>query len=95
MAARALGLDCGSMSGFDPAKMDEEFFAAGKPCFGCDQEFFPEGREDEFPLQPRVRGSRRAAPAPPAFVIQRGMFVPIACAQRQPRGCLEKLEGNL
>jgi 3-hydroxypropanoate dehydrogenase len=43
MAARALGLDCGPMSGFDQAKVDEEFFAAGKPCFGCDQEFFPEG----------------------------------------------------
>jgi 3-hydroxypropanoate dehydrogenase len=43
MAARALGLDCGAMSGFDSAKVDEEFFAAGKPCFGCDQEFFPEG----------------------------------------------------
>ena len=43
MAARALGLDCGPMSGFDQAKIDEEFFAAGKPCFGCDQEFFPEG----------------------------------------------------
>jgi len=43
MAARARGLDCGPMSGFDPAKVDEEFFAAGKPCFGCDQEFFPEG----------------------------------------------------
>ena len=43
MAARALGVDCGPMSGFDPAKVDEEFFAAGKPCFGCDQEFFPEG----------------------------------------------------
>jgi 3-hydroxypropanoate dehydrogenase len=43
MAARALGLDCGAMSGFDAAKVDEEFFAAGKPCFGCDQEFFPEG----------------------------------------------------
>jgi len=43
MAARALGLDCGPMSGFDPAKVDEEFFSAGKPCFGCDQEFFPEG----------------------------------------------------
>jgi len=43
MAARALGLDCGPMSGFDAAKVDEEFFAAGKPCFGCDQEFFPEG----------------------------------------------------
>ena len=43
MAARALGLNCGPMSGFDQAKVDEEFFAAGKPCFGCDQEFFPEG----------------------------------------------------
>ena len=40
LAARALGLDCGPMSGFDNAKVDEEFFAAGKPCFGCDQEFF-------------------------------------------------------
>jgi 3-hydroxypropanoate dehydrogenase len=43
IAARALGLDCGPLSGFDHAKVDEEFFAAGKPCFGCDQEFFPEG----------------------------------------------------
>jgi 3-hydroxypropanoate dehydrogenase len=43
IAARALGLDCGPLSGFDNAKVDEEFFAAGKPCFGCDQEFFPEG----------------------------------------------------
>src|SRR6266478_3303004 len=30
MAARALGLDCGPMSGFDQAKVDEEFFSAGK-----------------------------------------------------------------
>ena len=43
LAARALGLDCGPLSGFDNAKVDEEFFAAGKPCEGCDQEFFPEG----------------------------------------------------
>jgi len=43
MAARALGLDCGPLSGFDNAKVDEEFFAAGKPCFGCEQEFFAEG----------------------------------------------------
>jgi 3-hydroxypropanoate dehydrogenase len=43
MAARSLGLDCGPMSGFDQAKVDEEFFGAGKPCFGCEQEFFPEG----------------------------------------------------
>ena len=27
MAARALGLDCGPMSGFDPAGVDKEFFA--------------------------------------------------------------------
>ncbi|HEX9483144.1 MAG TPA: malonic semialdehyde reductase [Gemmatimonadaceae bacterium] len=43
LAARALGLDCGPMSGFDHAKIDEAFFAAGEPCFGCDQEFFAEG----------------------------------------------------
>ena len=42
LAARALGLDCGPMSGFDNAKLDEEFFAAGK-CQECGQEFFPEG----------------------------------------------------
>jgi 3-hydroxypropanoate dehydrogenase len=65
MAARALGLDCLPMSGFDNAKVDEEFFAAGKPCFGCDQEFFPEGHVksnflcnlgygDPSTLQPRL-----------------------------------------
>jgi 3-hydroxypropanoate dehydrogenase len=43
MAARALGLDCGPMSGFDNAKLDEEFFGAGRECEGCEQEFFPEG----------------------------------------------------
>jgi 3-hydroxypropanoate dehydrogenase len=43
IAARALGLDCGPMSGFDNAKLDEEFFGAGKDCEGCDQEFFPAG----------------------------------------------------
>ncbi|HKP46093.1 MAG TPA: malonic semialdehyde reductase [Pyrinomonadaceae bacterium] len=43
MAARALGLDCGPMSGFDNAKVDEEFFGAGKECEGCEQEFFPAG----------------------------------------------------
>lgn len=42
LAARALGLDCGPMSGFDNAKVDDEFFGAGK-CEDCEQEFFPEG----------------------------------------------------
>jgi 3-hydroxypropanoate dehydrogenase len=44
LAARALGLDCGPMSGFDAAKVDQEFFNAGRACEGCDQEFFPEGQ---------------------------------------------------
>jgi 3-hydroxypropanoate dehydrogenase len=43
LAARALGLDCGPMSGFDNAKVDEGFFATGKPGFGSDEEFFPNG----------------------------------------------------
>jgi 3-hydroxypropanoate dehydrogenase len=42
VAARALGLDCGPMSGFDNLKLDEEFFATGK-CENCEQEFFPAG----------------------------------------------------
>ena len=43
LAARSLGLDCGPMSGFDNARLDEEFFRAGQECEGCEQEFFPEG----------------------------------------------------
>jgi 3-hydroxypropanoate dehydrogenase len=30
MAARALGLDCGPMSGFDQSKLNAEFFPDGK-----------------------------------------------------------------
>lgn len=41
LAARALGLDCGPMSGFDNTKVDQEFFGSGKEVEGCDQEFFP------------------------------------------------------
>jgi 3-hydroxypropanoate dehydrogenase len=33
-----LEMDCGPMSGFDNAKLDEEFFAAVK-CEPCEQEF--------------------------------------------------------
>jgi 3-hydroxypropanoate dehydrogenase len=43
IAARSLGLDCGPMSGFDNAKLDEEFFGAGKESEGGEQEFFPAG----------------------------------------------------
>jgi 3-hydroxypropanoate dehydrogenase len=68
LAARALGLDCGPMSGFDNSKVDEEFFGVGRECDGCDQEFFPEGhvrsnflcnvgygdRSKLFPRNPRL-----------------------------------------
>ena len=43
MAARSLGLDCGPMSGFDNARLDEEFFGAGRGSEGGEQEFFPAG----------------------------------------------------
>lgn len=43
LAARSLGLDCGPMSGFDNAKVDEEFFGAGKESKEGEYEFFPEG----------------------------------------------------
>ena len=43
IAARSLGLDCGPMSGFDHAKLDEEFFGGEEVCEGCEQEFFPKG----------------------------------------------------
>lgn len=43
LAARALGLDCGPLSGFDNDKVDEEFFGGGRPCEDCEQEFIPAG----------------------------------------------------
>lgn len=35
LAARSLGLDCGPMSGFDNAKVDQEFFPAAAPWTGA------------------------------------------------------------
>ena len=54
MAARALGLDCGPMSGFDKAKVDEEFFSyrGWKSNFLCNLgQGDPEGL---FPRSPRL-----------------------------------------
>jgi 3-hydroxypropanoate dehydrogenase len=42
IAARALGLDCGPMSGFDGAKVDHEFFPGVATKGEFDQEFFPD-----------------------------------------------------
>lgn len=51
LAARALGLDCGPMSGFDPAALDAEFFPDGryKSNFLCNLGY---GKADE--LKPRL-----------------------------------------
>jgi 3-hydroxypropanoate dehydrogenase len=54
IAARALGLDCGPMSGFDAAKLDAEFFADGRwqVNFICTLGY---GREESvFPRNPRL-----------------------------------------
>jgi 3-hydroxypropanoate dehydrogenase len=50
LAARALGLDCGPMSGFDNAKVDAEFFAGTevKSNFICNL-----GHGDPARLSPR------------------------------------------
>jgi len=42
LAARSLGLDCGPMSGFDNAKVDEEFFPA--PAEEPSTQAMPQGR---------------------------------------------------
>jgi len=44
LAARAVGLDCGPMSGFENAKVDEEFFGAGQALDPSEQEFFTVGQ---------------------------------------------------
>ena len=41
IAARALGLDCGPMSGFDNAKVDAEFFGPGVHREGMGVEYVP------------------------------------------------------
>jgi nitroreductase len=56
LAARALGLDCGPMSGFDPAKTDKEFFPDGRfksnfLCnigYGAEGGFYPRGPRLDF-----------------------------------------------
>lgn len=48
ISARALGLDCGPMSGFDNAKVDEEFFGAGLDREGACQEYTPGRLESNF-----------------------------------------------
>ena len=56
MAARALGLDCGPMSGFNPVGLDAEFFPQGRwksnfLCtlgYGSDEKLFPRNPRLDF-----------------------------------------------
>lgn len=56
LAARSLGLDCGPMSGFNPAAVDADFFADGRfksnfLCnigYGTDENLYPRGPRLEF-----------------------------------------------
>jgi 3-hydroxypropanoate dehydrogenase len=55
MAARALGLDCGPMSGFDPTKVNAEFFPDGKwkANFLCNLGYGDPSKL--FPRSPRLK----------------------------------------
>jgi 3-hydroxypropanoate dehydrogenase len=44
LAARSLGLDCGPMSGFNNAKVDEEFFPVAKKNVEREEYVFPTSR---------------------------------------------------
>ena len=44
LAARSLGLDCGPMSGFNNAKVDEEFFPVGEKNVAREEDVFPNSR---------------------------------------------------
>ncbi|MEQ8806246.1 MAG: malonic semialdehyde reductase [Rhodospirillales bacterium] len=54
MAARALGLDCGPMSGFDAAKVDAAFFAGTKVTANFLCNIGHGTTEDLFPRSPRL-----------------------------------------
>lgn len=52
MAARALGLDCGPMSGFDNAKVDRELFSGSGGQDEFQQEYFSrQPYQAQLPLQ--------------------------------------------
>lgn len=56
LAARALGLDCGAMSGFDPAQVNSAFFPEGRYQvnfivnlgYGADEGYYPRGDRLDF-----------------------------------------------
>ena len=55
LAARAMGLDCGPMSGFDNQKVDDEFFSGGadvKSNFLCNVGYGDASKL--FPRAPRL-----------------------------------------
>ena len=64
LAARAIGLDVGGMSGFDNAKVDAEFF--------------PDGRDQvQLPLQRRPRRPAQGHAAAAAARLRRGLPVDV------------------
>lgn len=75
IAARALGLDCGPMSGFDNLKLDEEFFSTGK-CEECEQEFFSAGHvKSNFLCNIGCGDPAKLMPRGAPARLQRGMHV--------------------
>lgn len=61
LAARALGLDCGPMSGFDAAKVNAEFFSDGKWKVNLICNLGYGDAEKLFPRNPRLEFEEAAA----------------------------------
>ena len=94
LAARALGLDCGPISGFDNSKVDQEFFGAGTPCEGSEEEFLPEGASSRIPVQPGLRRSGSPARATAAAGFRGGLRDSLTSTTRHssgnPAACLTR-----
>jgi len=93
LAARALGLDCGPVSGFDNAKLDEEFFAAGK-CESCEQEFFPEGHvKSNFSATSATATLRRSSATSATATLRRSCRGALGSTLARHAPCCEVVRG--
>ena len=70
IAARALGLDCGPMSGFDNSKVDQEFFGAGLERDGVCQEYGPGRLRSNFLCNLGYGDAKATKPRGPRFSFE-------------------------
>ena len=77
LAARALGLDCGPMSGFDNAKVDEEFsLPVGAKTVS--RSSFPKVTSNRTSSATWVTGTAQGIPPKSTSGVHRGMHAPVS-----------------